>query len=67
MSDHRQSYLGDAVYYEFDGHGVDLTTSNGLTTTNRIFLEPEVIVALLRALAADFDPAKLVAVIGAKP
>jgi hypothetical protein len=35
-------YLGDAVYAEYDGHGLVLTTENGIATTNRIYLEPEV-------------------------
>lgn len=65
MSDPIRRYLGDGAYYAFDGHGVELTTSDGIRIPNRIYLEPEVIVALLRALAEDFDPAKLVAIIGA--
>lgn len=37
-----KSYLGDAVYVEFDGYSVVLTTSNGLANTNTIFMEPVV-------------------------
>lgn len=66
MSNPSKRYLGDGAYYEFDGDGVWLTTSNGLATTNKIYLEPEVIAVFLRALAADFDPAKLAAIIGGK-
>lgn len=61
-----QVYLGDGAYYAFDGDGVELTTSNGVTTTNTIYLEPEVIAALLRALSEDFDRAKLVEIIAEK-
>lgn len=35
-------YLGDGVYAEFDGYAIVLTTENGIATTNRIVLEPEV-------------------------
>jgi len=39
-------YLGDGVYAEYDGFRVILTTENGIATTNRIVLEPEVLSAL---------------------
>jgi len=35
-------YLGDGVYVDFDGFALWLTTENGIATTNRICLEPEV-------------------------
>lgn len=38
-------YLGDAVYVEHDGFHVVLTTSDGMQVTNRICLEPGVIVS----------------------
>lgn len=44
-------YLGDSVYAEFEINGrITLTTENGLPTdpSNTIFLEPEVINALIR-------------------
>lgn len=42
-----KAYIGDAVYVEADNWGgVVLTTSDGLTDTNRIVLEPDVIDAL---------------------
>lgn len=41
-----KEYLGDGVYVSFDGYGVVLTTENGLGATNRIVLEPEVMLAL---------------------
>jgi len=43
-----KSYLGDGAYVEDDGYCLWLTTSNGITETNRICLEPEVLAALLR-------------------
>lgn len=36
-------YLGDAVYAEYDGYSVVLTTENGISTTNTIYLEPELL------------------------
>jgi hypothetical protein len=42
----KKVYLGDGVYAEYDGYNVILTTENGISITNRIVLEPEVIVML---------------------
>lgn len=43
-----RTYLGDAVYAQFDDYGVlCLTTENGIAVTNRIILEPEIIQRLL--------------------
>lgn len=36
-------WVGDGVYVELDRGMVKLTTSNGISDTNTIFLEPEVI------------------------
>lgn len=48
-----KAYLGDGVYVdmwpEVDG-GLILTTENGIETTNRIYLEPQTIIALSRYL-----------------
>lgn len=44
MSDVKKLYLGDGVYADVDEHGqVVLTTENGITVTNTIVLENEVI------------------------
>jgi hypothetical protein len=45
-----KQYLGDGVYAELDDGRVLLTTEDGFTTTNAIYLEPEVIAALRRYL-----------------
>jgi hypothetical protein len=45
-----KSYLGDALYADFDGHDVILTTENGVHISNTIYLEPEVVAALLEYL-----------------
>ena len=43
-----KQYLGDSVYAEYDGSGIVLTTDNGLGPTNVIYLELEVLAALVR-------------------
>lgn len=39
----KKVYLGDGVFAEFDGFAIILTTENGVSVTNRIVLEPEVV------------------------
>lgn len=39
-------YLGDGVYIAHDGYSLILTTENGISITNTIVLEPEVVAAL---------------------
>jgi hypothetical protein len=43
-------YLGDGVYAEMEHGMVKLTTSDGISDTNTIYLEPEVISELQRYL-----------------
>jgi hypothetical protein len=46
-----KSYLGDGVYGAVDGFGsIILTTEDGISVTNRIVLEPEVLDTFLRYL-----------------
>lgn len=52
MSRDNKRYIGDGVYAEFDGFGIVLTTDNGISTTNRIVLEPDVYAALADFVAA---------------
>ena len=40
-------YLGDAVYVDFDGDMLLLTTEDGVQVTNMVCLEPSVYAALL--------------------
>jgi len=47
-----KKYLGDAVYFDFDGYHVVLTTENGISATNTICLEPEVLESFHRAVIA---------------
>lgn len=45
-------YIGDGVYVAFDGYGsIVLTTENGISVTNTIVLEHEVLVELERFVA----------------
>jgi len=58
-----KQYVGDSVYLAFSGYGFTITTENGIEATNTIFLEPEVLKALIimamtmlvRAGATDQD------------
>ncbi len=52
MSGGPKRYLGDGVYVEVEGDMVKLTTSDGIADTNTIFLEPEVLEAFGRWVAA---------------
>lgn len=48
-----KTYLGDSVYYQFDGYHVVLTTENGHGSTNVIYLEPPVLQALIHAITKE--------------
>jgi len=47
MTNEAKQYLGDAVYCGFDGHYIILTTEDGRTVQNKIFLEPKVLKCLI--------------------
>lgn len=38
-----KEYLGDGVYIQFDGYRIVVTTSDGISDTNTIVFEPEVL------------------------
>lgn len=46
----KKIYLGDGVYFDYDGYHVLLTTRDGLMETNGICLDPSVVVALVAAI-----------------
>jgi hypothetical protein len=48
-----KSYLGDGVYAEFDGWGIWLKAN--VPTTDRIYLEPEVLRALINFYDNQFE------------
>ena len=41
-----KDYIGDGLYAQFANEMLMLTTEDGISATNTIFLEPEVFVAL---------------------
>lgn len=45
-------YLGDGLYAEYDGWQIRLFASNGIGTTNEVFLEPDVLRAFLKYVQA---------------
>lgn len=50
MSDiyEKQDYIGDGVYVEYDCGGIMLKANDHLDPTDTIYLEPEVLEALIR-------------------
>lgn len=40
-------YLGDGAYAEFGGYDIRITTEDGVSVTNEVFLGPREIVALI--------------------
>lgn len=40
-------YLGDGAYAEYDGYGVKVTAENGIRATDTVYLEPDVLKALI--------------------
>ena len=50
----KKVYLGDGVYVVYEMGSVVLTTENGVSTTNRIVLEPQVFGALDDWVEATF-------------
>lgn len=50
----REVHLGDGAYARTDGHTIELTTRNGIGISNRIVLEREVMLALIRFTRAHF-------------
>lgn len=45
-----KQYIGDGVYIDYNGYDIVLTTEDGITATNTIVLEPEVIYHLSQYL-----------------
>ena len=41
-------YIGDAVYAAFDGFGIELRANHHENPTDKIYLEPDVLVSLIR-------------------
>lgn len=47
----RKEYLGDGVYIDHDGYQFKLTTEDGYSETNTIYLDPQVVDSLLLYIA----------------
>ena len=45
------TYLGDGLYAEFDGYQFEVYASNGLSKTNRVFMEPSVVTSFFEYVA----------------
>lgn len=44
----RDIYLGDGLYAKFNGYTIEVYASpNGITRTNEVFLEPQVLQSLI--------------------
>lgn len=41
-------YLGDGAYIDYDGYQIWVTTTNGISITNEIAFEPEVMENLIK-------------------
>lgn len=50
-----KTYLGEGLYYYFDGAGIWLKAENGEEVLHQVYLEPATLVNLLRALGGDFS------------
>jgi len=57
MRERQKAYLGDAVYVDFDGYALVLTTEDGIRETNRVVLEPQIYRALV-AYVERLTPAR---------
>lgn len=53
MENIKKKYLGDGLYYEYDGHTVRLFAYIGVQVYNEVFLEPEVLLNFLETLKSD--------------
>jgi len=51
-------YLGDGVYVDFDGYQIVLTTEDGISVTNTIYLEPNIYASLVAYVGQLSDKLK---------
>lgn len=42
-----ENYLGDGLYVDFDGYQIELYSSNGISKTNQVYLDSDVILSFL--------------------
>ena len=50
-----KKYLGDGVYADIEHGRLVLTTEDGISVTNTIYLEPEIVEALCDYLASQLE------------
>jgi hypothetical protein len=62
-----KKYLGDGAYCEDNGYHMVLTTENGVSVTNTVFIEPEVWLALVRFVSSRWGTGFLSKVIAEQP
>lgn len=55
-SGQEKTYLGDGAYLSYDGYHLVLTTEDGISVQNIIYLEPQVYKALVRAVQSSPHP-----------
>ena len=58
------TYLGDGLYASFDGYQIRLYATDGIRTTNEVFLEDETLAAFEKFVAAIRGGAKSAATNG---
>lgn len=48
---YKKEYLGDGLYVNFDGYQIALSAENGITATDTVYLEPQVLQSFLEYIA----------------
>lgn len=51
MAQNNKEYLGDGVYISDDGFQFRITTENGVSVQNEVFMEPLVVESLIKYIA----------------
>lgn len=52
------TYLGDGLYASFDGYQIKLYASNGMETTDTVYLDGDVLVRFLQYVEAVKEEAR---------
>lgn len=55
-----KTYLGDGLYVNFDGYQLMVSAENGVVATDTVYMEPNVLVALLRFAGQHFNTEPLI-------
>jgi hypothetical protein len=54
MKINEKTYLGDGLYAVFDGYYFRLTSENGISVLDEVYLEPEVLKAFIEFTKKEF-------------